>query len=102
MQTLYHVAVKASFYRMAVEESYIPIPNIYFPALIRFVPESAWNHAVILGHSNLMPETQAVDTNTGHQISQDAEKFQLPDWAGGSKGKYSTSSLLKPASTARQ
>ena len=60
-QTLYHVAVKAGFYRKAVEVCYIPIPTTYFPALNRFVPESHRNHAVIPGHSILMPETQAVD-----------------------------------------
>ena len=26
-----------------------------------------------------MPETQAVDPHNGHQMSQDAEKFQLPE-----------------------
>ena len=32
-QTLYHVAVKAGFYRKAVEVCYIPIPTTYFTAL---------------------------------------------------------------------
>ena len=32
-QTLYYVAVKAGFYRKAVEVCYIPIPSTYFPAL---------------------------------------------------------------------
>ena len=40
---------------------YIPLPTTYFPALNRFVPESAQSFAVILGHSILMPETQAAD-----------------------------------------
>ena len=58
---------------------YIPIPTTYFPALNRFVPESARNHAVIPGHSILMPETQAVDPHTGHQMSQGVEKSQPPE-----------------------
>ena len=32
-QTLYHVALKACFYRKAVEVCYIHIPTTYFPAL---------------------------------------------------------------------
>ena len=60
-------------------ELYLPIPTTYFPALNIFVPESARNHAVILEHSILMPETQATDPHNGHQMSQGAEKSQPPE-----------------------
>ena len=42
-QTLYHVAVKAGFYRKAVEEYYRPSPVTFSPTKLNFVPE-------VLGH----------------------------------------------------
>ena len=47
------VTVKASFYGKAVEACYIPKPTTYSPALNRFIPEFARNHAVILVHFHL-------------------------------------------------
>ena len=38
-QTLYHVAVKAGFYRKAVEVCYIPSPMTFSPTKLNFVPE---------------------------------------------------------------
>ena len=38
-QTLYHVAVKAGFYRKAVEVYHIPSPVTFSPAKLNFVPE---------------------------------------------------------------
>ena len=38
-QTLYHVAVKAGFYRKAVEVYYIPSPMTFSPTKLDFVPE---------------------------------------------------------------
>ena len=107
-QTLYHVAVKAGFYRKAVEVCHIPIPTTYFPALNWFVPESARNHAVIPGHFH---QSDARNPSrgpphwppnvTGCRKIQTARGGNRT-WAAGSIGKHSTTSLVKPASTARQ
>ena len=58
---------------------YIPIPTAYFPALNRFVPDSALNHAVIPGHSILMPKTQAMDPTYWTPNVTECRKSQLPE-----------------------
>ena len=66
---------------------YIPIPTTYFSALNRFVPLSATNHAVIPGHSILMPETQAMDPHNAHQMSQGVDKKSKQPEVGSKPGQ---------------
>ena len=85
-QTLYHIAVKASFYRNAVEVCYIPCPVTFSPTKLDFVP-------VIPGHREsflmrlweLLPESRV-----GYLLWAPAgNRTQVT----GSTGKHSTMSL---------
>ena len=78
-QILYHVAVKAGFYRKAVEMPYLPVPTTYSPALNRFLHESAQNYAVIPGHSHIDARNTSRRPTLSHKMPQDAEKSQPPE-----------------------
>ena len=93
------VAVKAGFYRKAVEVCYIPILTTYFPALIRFVPEFTRNHAVIPGHF-ILSDAQNPSRGPTYWPPNVTGCRKIPTarggnrtWASRSKGKHSTTSL---------
>ena len=106
MQTLYHVAVKASLYRKAVEVYFILSPMTFSPTKLDFVPEvPSHRESFLMRLGELLPGPRVVFFIVG-AIVVDRIYFTCTSWES-NPGRWIYMQTLhhvavKPASTVRQ